>query len=141
MKEEYYRSAFVAHSYDSEKQALYTEWFKETEQMSAEDFKTEMEAWLKVSQETEAKFLFDYCVNFIYPIRPDEQLWMARLLKPGWAEVGLQRYAHVVPEEIIANLSVFQMFEEFDNIKTENEFEIRHFPEEESEEAKEWMLS
>jgi len=141
MKEERYRSAYAAHSYDAETQTLYTEWFRETEQMSAEDFKTEMEAWLKASQETEAKLLFDYCVNFIYPITPEEQLWMAHLLKPGWAAAGLQKYAHIVPEELIANLSVYQMFEEFDNIKTENEFEIRHYAEEQSEEAKEWMLA
>ncbi|GAB4403569.1 MAG: hypothetical protein OHK0053_28390 [Microscillaceae bacterium] len=64
---------------------------------------------------------------------------MAKTLNPAWIEAGVERYAHIVPEELIANLSVEQMFDEFLNMGLENQFDIAHFSN--REEAKNWLYS
>lgn len=135
-----YKSKYAQHLYGEEESTLYTDWFKETEYMTKEDFKIEMEAWLEASKKVNPKKIYDYCTNFIYPINPEEQVWMAHLLNPGWIQVGVKKYAHIVPEEFIANLSVEQMFEEFDKMNLDNQFEIRHFADNKSEEDKKWLF-
>lgn len=79
-------------------------------------------------------------MHFIYPINPDEQVWMAHTLNPGWIEAGVKKYAHVVPEEFISNLSIDLMFEEFFLMELENQFEIRHFADEDQQKAKDWLF-
>lgn len=137
---ELYKSKYAEHKFDQEQNTMHTDWFEETKNMSSEDFKKEMHAWLEASQKVNPEKIYDYCVNFIYPITPDEQVWMAHLLNPGWIATGVKKYAHVVPKEFIANLSVEQMFEEFDNMKLENQFEIKHFADDEVEKAKDWLF-
>jgi len=123
----HYESSYAKHSFDPQTGIIFSDWFTATEKMSASEFRDEMENWLSFCQKVKAAKMFDHCVNFIYPINPEEQVWMARLLKKGWVEAGLRQYAHIVPEEFIANLSVEQMFAEFDLIPTEPELQIRHF--------------
>lgn len=136
-----YSSPYAQHSFDPTTRTLYTLWFSATEAMQAHDFKKEMETWLSTSEECKPLYIYDYCVDFLYPINPDEQVWMAHLLNPGWTNLGVLKYAHIVPEEFITNLSVEQMFEEFHNMNLDNQFEIRHFPEKDTEEAKDWLKS
>ena len=136
-----YTSLYVQHSFDASTRTFYTNWLPNTEAMQADDFKKEVEMWLSTSEEVQPLYIYDYCVDFLYPINPTEQVWMAHLLNPGWTNLGVLKYAHVVPEEFITNLSVEQMFEEFHNMSLKDQFEIRHFPEREAEEAKEWLKS
>lgn len=134
-----HKSSFAIHIYDEDQKTLLTDWYRETEDMSPQDFKFEMEKWLEVSKLCRPEKIYDYCVNFVYTIDIAEQKWMAHLLNPGWADLGVKKYAHIVPEEFIANLSVEQMFEEFTNMNLENQFEIRHFADNNTESAKKWL--
>ncbi len=138
MKKVLHESKYAAHQYDEETNTLYSEWFVETKDMKDEEFKEAMEVWLKVSQQVRPEKIYDYCCNFIYPITPENQIWMAHLLNPGWIGAGVKKYAHIVPEEFIANLSVDQMFEEFSLMRLDNQFEIKHFSDEEK--AKSWLF-
>lgn len=132
-----YTSPYATHEFEEETKTLYTKWFVQTHDMTEKEFKHEMETWLKVSQDYQPTFIFDYCVDFLYPISIQNQLWMAHLLNPGWIDAGVQKYAHIVPEEFITNLSVDQMFEEFYEMKLDNQFEIRHFSD--SNEGLKWL--
>lgn len=134
-----YESRFVKHAFNPQSQTLFSYWTTETPQMSQLDFKVEMENWLNTSQKFKPLYLFDYCQDFVYPIVEEEQIWMAHLLNPGWIEIGLQKYAHIVPDEFISNLAVEQMFDEFFNMKLANQFEIRHFGVSEEETAADWL--
>ena len=130
MKQLLHKSKFASHHYCDETKTLFSDWFQETGSMKEEDFKNEMEIWIKVSKECRPERIFDRCIDFTYPISPENQTWMAQLLNPGWIDAGVKKYAHLVPEEFIANLSVYQMFDEFFEMKLDNQFEIEHFSDE-----------
>ncbi len=128
---------FAKHIYQENSQTLFTYWFETTERMSPEEFKVEMENWGNISVIHKPKKIYDLCRNFIYPIAPEEQVWLAHLLNPIWIKAGVEKYAHIVPEEFIANMSTMQLFEEFEDMKVANQFVIYHFSDE--EEALNWL--
>ncbi|GAA4848389.1 hypothetical protein [Algivirga pacifica] len=132
-----YKSKFSEHLYDDATATIYSDWFKETESMNEEDFRTEMQEWVNAFEACKPKYLFDRCVDFSYPISPEEQVWMAKLLNPAWVALGLQKYAHIVPEELFSEVSVEQTFEEFFNMKLPNQYPIVNFSN--KEEALEWL--
>lgn len=134
-----YRSKFALHQYDEAYKTIFTDWFKETEEMSASDFQLEMEEWLNAFKQYKPMYLYDNCVDFSYAIKPDEQIWMAQLLNAAWIDLGLKKYAHMVPEEMISELSVEQLFDEFFQMKLPNQFPIVNFGK--KEDALRWLHS
>jgi len=122
-----YHSKFSKHEFDSKTKTLFTRWFNETLTMTSDDFKSEMQEWLNVFRRCKPTYLYDRCVDFYYPISPDEQVWMAQLLNAEWIQLGLKKYAHMVPAELIAELSVEQLFDEFFKMKLDNQFPIVNF--------------
>lgn len=134
---ELHRTKYASHHYDEQLDTLFSDWFPETAEMIEDDFTFEMNQWIEVSKKVRPSKIYDYCVNFIYPISPEQQTWMAHLLNPGWVRLGVKQYSHVVPEEYISNLSVYQMFQEFLDMKLENQFEIEHFSDEQT--AIQWL--
>ncbi len=132
-----YQSKYSKHEYDSKSGTMFTDWFAETVNMSNADFKKEMQEWLAAFRMKSPKYLFDNCIGFKYPIVPKEQIWMAQLLNAEWIALGLKKYAHMVPAELITELSVEQLFEEFFSMKLENQFQIVNFAS--KEEALNWL--
>ncbi len=132
-----YRSKYASHHYDKQLDALFSDWFPETSEMDDQDFEFEMKKWMKVSQECKPTVVYTRCVNFDYPINPDQQTWMAQLLNRCWVDLGVKQYLHIVPEGFVTKLSACQMFQEFIDMKLENQFEIHHFPNE--AEAIQWL--
>jgi hypothetical protein len=134
-----FQSKFSSHAYEPETKTMFTYWTEATEKMNQIEFQQEMQAWLKASEACQPDKIFDYCKGFIYPIDPDEQIWLAHLLNEGWVRLGVKKYAHIVPEELIANISTMQLFEEFENMKLPGQFVIEHFADE--DEALAWLKS
>ena len=134
-----YQSRYSKHEYNPQTKTMYSDWFKETENMEVSDFKTEMEEWLIAFRKKKPKYLFDRCVDFCYPLTPEEQIWMAELLYEEWIELGLKKYAHIVPEEIFSEVSVEQLFEEYFKMNFSNQFPIVNFAE--KEDALKWLYS
>lgn len=137
LKTELYKSKYASHHYDKQLDALFSDWFPETSSMNDKDFEFEMRKWLEVSQQCKPSVVYTRCVNFDYPINPEQQTWMAQLLNRCWVDLGVKQYLHVVPEEYVTKLSACQMFQEFLDMKLENQFEIHHFPNE--SEAIQWL--
>ncbi len=132
-----YQSKFSKHEYDSKTKTIFTNWFEETANMTTEDFKNEMQEWLNVFRKCKPSYLYDRCVDFSYLITPNEQIWMANLLNEEWIKLGLKKYAHLVPAQLISELSVEQMFDEFFQMKFENQYPIVNFAD--REKALKWL--
>ncbi|OQY00163.1 MAG: hypothetical protein B6I24_00425 [Bacteroidetes bacterium 4572_128] len=113
---EIYKSKYSEHIYDDSRSIMFSDWFPETENMDADDFKSEMRKWLDAFKECKPKYLYDRCMDFNYLINPEEQIWMAHLLNPELIKLGLKKYAYLVPEEIFSEASVEQLFDEFKKI-------------------------
>ncbi|HAS44855.1 MAG TPA: hypothetical protein DCS93_30525 [Microscillaceae bacterium] len=134
---ELYRSKYASHHYDEQLGALFSDWFPETSEMDDDDFESEMKKWLEVSMQCKPSIVYTRCVNFDYPINPEQQTWMAQLLNRCWVNLGVKQYLHVVPAEYVTKLSACQMFQEFLDMKLENQFDIHHFSNE--SEAIQWL--
>ncbi len=132
-----YHSRFSKHEYDSKTKTIFTDWFKETSKMTSDDFKNEMQEWLNAFYKCKPLYLYDRCVDFSYTIVPDEQIWMANLLNAEWIKLGLKKYAHMVPVELFTEVSVEQMFDEFFQMKLENQYPIVNF--DDKEKALKWL--
>jgi len=136
-----HQSIYAAHYFDVETKTMYSNWFVATQDMSAKDFVDEIEAWLAASLEVKPERIFDFCCNFVYPISPDEQIWMAELLNSKWIEIGLKRYAHILPNELFSQISSEQLFDEFYGMNLPNQFKIKNFSEGDIENARKWLFS
>lgn len=132
-----YHSRFAKHDYEAVTRTLFTEWFEETKNMNSQEFREEMLKWLEVFQKTKPQYLYDYCVPFAYPINPGEQFFMAQLLNVEWIKLGLKKYAHIVPSDMITEISVEQTFEEFFSMNLPNQFPIVNFTDRQS--ALKWL--
>ncbi|GAB4405819.1 MAG: hypothetical protein OHK0053_31860 [Microscillaceae bacterium] len=137
MKRPLYKSKYVCHRLVKSAQILYSHWFAETEFMPSQVFRQEMQTWQSIFIQYRPVALFDQCQAFLYPISPDEQVWMAKLLQPAFLLGDLRRYAHVVPEESISNISVMQLFQELEKLIEPGDLLIQHFQEE--KQALEWL--
>jgi hypothetical protein len=140
MMREAYHTHYVTHWVDETQQLLETRWHPATERMGELDFRYEMEEWLRITQKLSITRIYDHCVQFLYPISIEEQTYMAQLLNPGWIAAGVKRYAHIMPQELVSNLSTDQMFQKFYDMNLPNQFVIRHFAEQEQEQAWKWLL-
>jgi len=96
-----------------------------------------MQEWLNVFRKCKPSYLYDKCVDFSYPISLDEQIWMAHLLNAEWIKLGLKKYAHMVPSELISEISVEQLFDEFFQMKLDNQYPIVNFSD--KDKALKWL--
>lgn len=126
-----FESAYSVHTYDPQHSTLISVWKPATEQMTEVEFEFEMRKWEEVSRLCRPRNIYDRCKDFLFTITPENQTWMANLLNRSWVETGVKKYAHVVPGEMICNLAVEQLFEEFHDMKLAGQFEIQHFGSEE----------
>jgi len=136
-----HQSNFAKHEYDTENQILYSDWFPETEHMTVDDFKYEVQRWGEISKGIPLTYIYDDCCNFLYTINPEEQVWMAHQLNPIWVAAYVKKYAHIVPKEFITSLAVEQLFDEFFAMNLENQFELKHFGNDQTKEAYQWLFT
>ncbi len=131
------QTEYAKHEFDKQTKTLFTKWYLETEKMNDLDFRYEMKEWLNVFRKCKPTYLLDDCADFSYPISPEEQEWMAQLLNATWIALGLKKYAHIVPSELITELSVHQLFYEFFIMNLENQYPIENFVDKQA--ALEWL--
>jgi len=134
-----YKSEFAKHEFDESTSTLFTTWLPETENMTAALFKSEMQEWLNAFCDCSPKYLYDACNEFLYPITPDEQIWMAHLLNPEFVLRGLKKYAHMVPADMITEMSVDQLFGEYFAMNLPNQYPIINFAK--RQDALDWLYS
>ncbi len=69
---------------------------------------------------------------------PDMQEWIAQHVYPRWHRAGLKKLAVVIPEEMVANISLHQAVDEIAEVKVGDTYEIQFF--DSTATAKEWLL-
>lgn len=131
---EIYKNEYWIMLYEKESELLIQFWSSNTENMSAELFKSELINYLEIVKEYQPKRLLSYSPDFFYPISPKEQEWIDKNIIPPTFSLGLRYVAVVIPQEFISNLSVQQTMEEPEASK----LVTRYFDNE--EDAKKWLL-
>lgn len=132
---EVYKSAYWAIFYDEEWKLLTPVWNNNSENLTEDEYKAEMENYVELVEKHGPKQLLIDCREFYFPIAPTVQEWIDKTIFPRVLAVGVRHVAIVIPSELIANLSVQQAMEESEGAK----FTTRYF--DNSEDAKQWLLS
>jgi hypothetical protein len=130
---------FSKHEYVPQTQTLYSTWHEHTRDMTEEDFRKEMLLWAEIVQLKKPIYLVDDCRKFFYTIAPLAQKWSAQLQNQTLVKCGLKKYAHIAPEEFIANLATMQYFDEFFEMKLPGQFPVEHFSQIQA--AEHWLFS
>jgi hypothetical protein len=103
--------------------------------MTEEEYKQEFLNYLDIILKVRPKKIIPDTRNMFFPIAPELQEWTNQTIFPPSLEMGLNKAAFVISQEMIAQLSIEQTMEEHEGVK----FITRYF--DNKEEAKEWILS
>jgi hypothetical protein len=131
-----YSNTYVEVYSESLHELLHTIWLSNTEDMEKEEYLQRMYDILAlIEQHHPTQYLLDV-LELRMPITPDLQNWLAQVYTPKLIEIGILKYAVIVPIEFITLLSMHQTVEEV-NIQNDEVFTIRYFKDESN--ARAWL--
>lgn len=87
-------------------------WQENSQEMEDDDFKAEIEQWCQLVEKHKPKGCMVNSLQFRFTISPDLQDWYNENITPHKFKAGLQKMAFIVPEELLSELSIEQIFDE-----------------------------
>ncbi|WP_026999494.1 hypothetical protein [Eisenibacter elegans] len=108
--------------------------FKDTSNMSWETFQDEMLEQTRLAAKYKPEAFFLDTKNFDFGIGPEMQTWIDEEIFPKFSANGLRKYAYLVSDEFISQLSIEQLMAEGN---AEKQFITKYFNTE--EEAFAWL--
>ncbi len=113
---------------------LYTEWKESSSDLSEEELKTEMEQILQQVEEHQTKNIIADTSRFKYKATQKTQRWIGRFFMADIIEMGVKKYAIIVPKE------VYPQFEGDNNEEELYEgFKVKYFMS--KDQAMNWLIS
>ncbi|WP_291726577.1 STAS/SEC14 domain-containing protein [Bernardetia sp.] len=129
-----YKSKFIEVTLHPENSMLEATWFPTSEEMTEEEFKDEMLGFRELFLQHKPKKELVNTKDFLFTIHPEIQKWTDENIHKLQNEQGcLKKVAFIVSEDVIAALSVEQIFDEENSAA----FNVRYFSE--RQEAEEWL--
>ncbi len=132
---EVYNSNYLHLSFFPEHDLIEWTWKPTTKNMTEEEYKQEFLNYLDIILRLRPKRLLADTKDMFMPISPELQEWTNQTIFPPALEMGLNKVAFVISQELIAQLSIEQTMEESEGSK----FITRYF--DNKDEAKQWILS
>lgn len=132
-----YTSKYVERFFDEENQMITSTWLTTTEHMNAEEFKEEMQQLATLIKEKEVRFILSITKDLRFPIVPELQQWVSEVIVPQFIEAKIEKQAIIIPEELIAQLSLEQTVDDVE--LTEHIHESKFFSG--IAEAKAWFFN
>lgn len=129
-----YISVFQQIQVDESLKLIRKKWFAETANMSQANFQTEVDIVATLAEKYRIEKFHDDTSNFNFIIVPRLQEWVNEQIFPRFIQAGLRKYALIVSEEIIAQLSIEQTMDE----ESTSSFQVKYF--EDTEKAFIWLL-
>ena len=131
--EKLHKDKFISYEIDNEKGILFVDWKPATEDMEEDEFKEEISYQAKYAEEYHpTKFLVN-STKLQFSITPQLQDWAQKTVFTRLIEAGVRKTAFVMPEDLVAQLSVEQAMEEEEGLQ----FVSRYF--DNDKEALEWL--
>ncbi len=129
-----YNSKLQEIYYDASKSLIKNVWL--SDDMDFDDIKKEMKNWMSKFKEKKPKYMLtDSSLDLI--IVPEVQEWIIDFLFPTIVERGVLKYALTLSDDIFAEISIEQMFDEEKDIPS-NKFQQYFFKDEKK--ALEWLI-
>lgn len=112
-----YQDNYLTMQYDAQKNLLITVWLSESEKLDDELIKQEIENTAKITEKYSPRFKIadDRNRNFMYSI--EIQKWVADKLKTAYDNAGVEKFAILLPENIINQVSTEQTIAEANAIE------------------------
>ncbi|OQX98572.1 MAG: hypothetical protein B6I24_05140 [Bacteroidetes bacterium 4572_128] len=121
-----YNSKLQEIYYDVSKSLIKNVWL--SDDMDFDDIKKEMKNWMAKFKEKKPKYMLtDSSINLI--IVPEVQEWIINFLFPTIVKRGVLKYAIILSDDIFAEISIEQMFDEEKDIPN-NKFQQYFFKDE-----------
>lgn len=112
-----YQSNYLTMQYDAQKSLLITVWLSESEKLDDELIKKEIENTSNITEKYSPRFKIadDRRRNFMYSI--EIQKWVADKLKTAYDNAGVEKFAILLPEDLVNQISTEQTIAEANAIK------------------------
>ncbi len=124
MEKEIYKSKYSVFLFDEETEIFTFKYFSESEDMSDEDFKELIYAFVENLKKYKPKYVIDDDRERLYASIPEMQKWALQLAIPVLNEIKLKKFVRILPSDFISKLSGEQV-EKLANTKFSAVFENR----------------
>ncbi|MBN2663418.1 MAG: hypothetical protein JXR68_07185 [Bacteroidales bacterium] len=118
-----YQSKYLIMEFDADKSVLLTVWESASETLDDERIKKEIAKTAEITEKYSPKFKIadDRNRNFMYSI--DIQKWVANKLKTAYDNAGVEKFAILLPDDLINQISTEQTIAE----ANDNKNRVQHF--------------
>lgn len=124
MDKEIYKSEFVQVLYTKKARVFKVIYFRETQNMTDNQWQEQMVNLKELYEELKPRYIIDDNRNRLYSYSPDMQAWTLNLFIPSWNKIGVLKYVQIQPNEIVGEISTYQI-EELARNKFNMQFEHR----------------
>jgi hypothetical protein len=132
---EVYNSKYLNLAFFAEQQLIELTWLPSTDYMMPEEYMQENLNFLDIVLTFHPRKAIVNTTNMLFPIAPELQEWTNQEIFPASLEIGLNKVAFVISQELIPQLSIEQTMDEHKGVK----FATRYF--ENKAHAEEWILA
>lgn len=136
-----HKSKYINLIFDESHSLLIEKWSNAP--LNDDIYKSEMLIKQRVMKENQPKLVLDDITECDYIVVPEIQNWTEDLLAPVFIDIGLDKYALVINEDLFMEVSLEQTVDEIEDHATQHgdqlPFTIKMFKD--KEEALDWLLS
>ena len=131
---ELYKDNYRVVTFEPDTNIVYQEWFKETEDMTDQEYKDASVSLPKFVAEQQADKVIINAINSLFMVTPELQDWVNANTIPAYLQAGVQKVAILLPSEIFTHVSIEQIVDDSDAVAKQR---IRYF--DSNEEARKWL--
>jgi hypothetical protein len=129
---------YVRTDFEAEHFLAHSTWTKETGSMSKAEYFEIFDELAALLAQYQVKLWLGDTIDFLVPVTPDMQNWIATAFTPKVVASGLLKMALVMPTDIIPSLSVEQTVEEMQEQNVQV-FLVNYF--DQVDQARAWLLA
>jgi len=128
-----YQSEFSTTTFDPELSIIYSTWHPLSQKLTEESFKKEMQIILQHTEKVKPLNIIANVTNFNFTVTQKIQNWIVKNFIGKAMEFGIQKYAIIVSEKLLAEVSEERIEKDEDE-----SFLIQYF--DNKEKAEQWMV-
>ncbi|HAI76010.1 MAG TPA: hypothetical protein DCM08_07140 [Microscillaceae bacterium] len=113
-----FESGSVKIGLDAKKSMIILKWLDKTAQWTEDDFIRENQNIVKVVAEHKPTYLLSLSQDFMYPITPNEQVWLVDNVFVPHHQNGVRKMALIMSQDFISQLSIEQLVDETSVVPT-----------------------
>ena len=121
------QNSYLIVDWDQVTSLISIEWYKETEDMGAEEYKDILLQLSDFVLQNKIKNWLGNTRDFSFPISSSLQEWTSGTFNENLIAAGLEKMALVIPTSLVANLSVQQTVDQMNTKHTDQKFETKYF--------------